>query len=141
MIEYAFFGEEASFHHVGLAVRSIRAVSPSCEVVVEETQGVRLAFIRLNGITIELLEPIGDSSPIARSLRSGVKLLHLCYEVPQLEAALKVCRPAGFHRLGRLMPARVFDNRRIVWVFSKQYGLFELLERDAESPSAVERPP
>ncbi len=135
MTECGFFGEEACFHHVGLAVESIRAVNPSSKVFVERTQRVLLSFIRLNGITIELLEPFGDNSPIARSLRNGAKLLHLCYEVPDLEAALKQCRPAGFHRVSRPVPAPVFDNRRIVWVYSKQYGLVELLERDC-SPAA-----
>jgi methylmalonyl-CoA/ethylmalonyl-CoA epimerase len=130
VIEYAFFGKEASFHHIGLAVKSIRAVSPSSEIVVEPTQRVSLSFVRLNGITVELLEPWGDDSPIARSLRDGVKLLHLCYEVPSLEVALELSRPAGFHRLGPPVSAPVFDNRRIVWVVSKEYGLFELAERD-----------
>ena len=135
MIECAFSGKEARFHHIGLAVESIRAVSPSSEVVVEKTQKVSLAFIQFNWITIELLEPFGENSPIARSLRAGVSLLHLCYEVPDLEAAVELCRPAGFHRVSRPVPAQVFENRRIVWVFSKQYGLFELPERDG-SPAA-----
>lgn len=129
MIEYAFFGKDASFHHIGLAVKSIRAVSPSSQIVVEPTQGVSLSFIRVNGVTVELLEPRGDNSPIARSVRDGVKLLHLCYEVPDLDEALDLCRPAGFRRLGPPVPAPVFDNRRLVWVFSKEYGLFELAER------------
>jgi methylmalonyl-CoA/ethylmalonyl-CoA epimerase len=129
-MECSFFGEEARFHHVGLAVKSIRSVSPSSEIFIEKTQGVSLAFIQLGGITVELLEPLGDDSPIARSLRSGVKLLHLAYEVPDLEEALETCRPAGFHRLGPPVPAPVFDNRKIVWVFSKEFGLFELVERD-----------
>ena len=130
MIECAFFGKEARFHHIGLAVKSIREVSPSSEIFVEKTQRVLLAYIQFNGITIELLEPLGDNSPIAKSLRDGVKLLHLCYEVPDLEEALSLCRTAGFHRVSRPVPAPVFDNRRIVWVFSKQYGLFELAERN-----------
>ena len=129
MIECAFFGPEARFHHVGLGVTSIRAANPSAEVLVEKTQGVSLAFVSLNGITVELLEPLSADSPIARSVRDGAKLLHLCYEVDDLEAAIASSRPAGFHRLGPPAPAPVFDNRRFVWVYSKQYGLFELIER------------
>ena len=130
MIEYNFFGESAKFHHIGLAVESIRAICPSCEVFAEKTQKVSLAFIQFNGITIELLEPAGEGSPIARSLRDGVKLLHLCYEVPDLDAALDLCRPSGFHRLGPPVPTPVFNGRRLVWVFSKQFGLFELVEAE-----------
>jgi methylmalonyl-CoA/ethylmalonyl-CoA epimerase len=130
MIECNFFGAGARFHHIGLAVESIRAICPSAEVFVEETQRVSLAFIQFNGITVELLEPLGENSPVRRSLRDGVKLLHLCYEIPDLEKALETCRPAGFHRLGPPVPTPVFDGRKLVWVFSKQFGLFELVEQD-----------
>lgn len=136
MIELSFFGEGTRFHHIGLAVNSIREICPSCEIFAEETQRVSLAFIQFHGITIELLEPAGDNSPIAKNLRDGVKLLHLCYEVPDLEAALDLCRPAGFHRLGPPAPTPVFHGRRLVWVFSKQFGLFELVEQErGETPA------
>ncbi|MFQ5411131.1 MAG: VOC family protein [Phycisphaerae bacterium] len=132
MVECAFFGGGARFHHVGLVVKSIRAVNPSCEIVVEETQRVSLAFTRFHDIAIELLEPLGEDSPIARSLREGIKLHHLCFEVPDLDATLEQCRKAGFHRLGKPFCAPVFENDRAVWVFSKHYGLFELIERSRE---------
>lgn len=128
MIECAFFGKEARFHHIGLAVKSIKEASPASEVVADQTERVRMAFVRLNGITIELLEPWGENSPIERSLREGVKLLHLCYEVPDLEQTLKLCRPEGFHRIHLPKRAPIYDNRRVVWVFSREYGLIELLE-------------
>jgi hypothetical protein len=48
--------------------------------------------------------------------------------VPDLAAALDSCRPAGFHRLGPPAATPVFNGRRLVWVFSKQFGLFELVE-------------
>lgn len=126
--ECAFFGEDARFHHVGLAVRSIRDVDPAYTVIPDEELGVSMAFLTLGGITIELLEPTGDESPIAVSLRQGQKLLHLCYEVPDLDEALKHCRSAGFSRISQLARQPVYDDRRVVWVFSKHYGLFELLE-------------
>src|SRR4051812_35154741 len=72
MVDGSFFGEHARFHHVGLAVRSIEDVMPTgAEIVLEPNQGVRLAFMRLHGITIELLEPAGEDSPISASLQKG----------------------------------------------------------------------
>ena len=133
MVEYEFFGNEARFHHVGLAVTSIRDVSPSSDIIVNRTERVLMAFIKLNGMTIELLEPLGDDSPIAQSLRDGVKLLHFCYEVPDLAAAVNNCRSAGFHRISRPKTVPEFDSRRVSWVFSKSYGLFELLECKPDS--------
>ena len=124
----AFFGDAARFHHVGLAVRSIRDVDAGYTVIPDEELGVSMSFLDLNGITIELLEPVGEESPIAAGLKRGQKLLHLCYEVPDLEEALDQCRAAGFSRIGSPAPQPVYDDRRVVWVFSKHYGLFELLE-------------
>ncbi len=125
-----FFGDGARLHHVGLGVKSIRETNPEIRPVVEPAQGVSFAFVDLNGVAVELLEPLDESSPVARSVRDGVKLLHLCYEVPDLEAALATCRRAGFHRLGPATPAHAFEERRIAWVFNRHYGLFELLERE-----------
>lgn len=130
MKEYSFFGDGAKFHHLGLAVESIRQICDDCEVIVEKTQKVSLAFIRLNGICVELLEPYGDDSPILRNLRNGNKILHVCYEVPDLEAAIERSRQSGFHRLGPPVATHVFDGRRLAWVFSREFGLFELAEEN-----------
>jgi len=130
--ECSFFGREAAFHHIGMAVDSIHAISPSSEPIANELEGVKMAFVKLSGVTIELLEPFGDSSPIRSSLRSGSKLLHICYEVPELGVAVDLCRQEGFHRLGMPKPSPAFGGRRVAWVFSKQFGLFELLEQTVE---------
>jgi len=128
MIEFNFFSEDARFHHLGVAVRSIKEVSPLSEPIIDPIQKVAVAFVCLNGTQLELIEPYGKQSPIARSLVKGVKLLHVCYAVPDLEAAIKTCRRYGFHCIGRPVPAVAFDDRKIAWVYSNQYGLFELLE-------------
>lgn len=128
MKEYSFFGEDAVFHHFGLAVESIKQLCDECEPVHEKTQKVSLAFVDFNGIRMELLEPEGPDSPILRNLQSGSKLLHLCFEVPDLDRAIENCRPHGFHRLGPPVTTPVFDGRRLAWVFSRQFGLYELVE-------------
>ncbi|MCC6670177.1 MAG: VOC family protein [Planctomycetes bacterium] len=124
----SLFGEGARFHHVGLGVASIAEVCPGAEVHHETAQRVGLAFTRIDGLPVELLEAAGERSPIARSVQDGPRLLHLCYEVPDLEAALAACRAHGLHRLGPPVPTEVFQGRRVVWVYGKLLGLFELLE-------------
>jgi len=126
--QLACFGAGARFHHVGLGVASIAAICPEADKHSEATQRVTLAFVELDGVNVELLEPLGESSPIARSVREGPRLLHLCYEVPDLEAALVACREHGFHRLGPPVPTSAFPGRKLAWVYSKRLGLFELLE-------------
>lgn len=137
MIERNFFGPGAALHHVGLAVRSIRDTCAECEATLEPSQRVHLAFVSLNGLTVELVEPAGENSPVAKILQGGGKLLHLCFVVPDLEAALRHCRQEGFHRISAPQRVGVFDQRRIAWVFSKYYGLFELLEQENQEQAAL----
>jgi methylmalonyl-CoA/ethylmalonyl-CoA epimerase len=123
------FGDGAAFHHVGIGVGSIEKVSPDAVVSEDPIQKVKVAFVELNGATIELVEPLGDDSPVCRSIREGVKLLHLCYTVPDIELALQRSRTLGFRCIQSPVPAVAFNNCRIAWVFSLDYGLVELLEQ------------
>lgn len=126
-----FFGPEARFHHIGLAVRSIAPLRPEARPTADPIQRVSVAFVDLHGLNIELIEPLGASSPIERSLRNGTKLVHLCYEVGNLALAVNRSRTYGFRQLSLPVPAQAFEGRRISWVYSPEYGLFELLERPA----------
>jgi methylmalonyl-CoA/ethylmalonyl-CoA epimerase len=122
------FGPEARFHHVGLAVRSIEEAASGIPNWEDPIQRVRVGFLDMHGAPIEFVEPVGDRSPVTRSLEKGQKLLHLCFEVPDLDAALRIGAERGFRALGPPAPAVAFGGRRICWVFSSIYGLVELLE-------------
>jgi methylmalonyl-CoA/ethylmalonyl-CoA epimerase len=111
------------------------------EVVFDPIQRVRVAFVDLAGTTIELIEPVGDDSPVRLSLEKGTKLVHLCFEVPGLEAALTAAAGHGFHVLGAPAPAVAFAGRRIAWCFSKTFGLVELLEATLLEASLLEATP
>ena len=128
MIQLNVFGQNARLDHIGVVVKSIRDVSPSSQVVTDKIQKVSVAFVILNGVKIELVEPYGHLSPVAASLSKGTKFLHMCYRVSDIERILKGCRKHGFHLIKRPVPAVAFGNKRIAWVYSDKYGLFELLE-------------
>lgn len=123
------FGPDATFHHVGLGVVSIARADPAARPVVNRTEGVAMAFVELNGVMVELLEPLDESSPIANRVAHGPALLHLCFEVDRLDDALAAARGAGFHRLSAPTVVPEWDGRRLVWVFSRDLGLVELVER------------
>lgn len=132
-VKLDFLGEEARFHHIGMVVRCIKAVSPRSTVIDDPIQGVSVALVLINGLPVELIEPRGANSPVAKSLERGVKLLHVCYAVPNLKAAIRTCRKHGFHCIQGPVPARAFGNANIAWVYSRQYGLFELCENSNTS--------
>ena len=126
--ELNYFGDGARFNHIGIVVAAIKEISPSSEVTIEPSQKVCAAFISLHGITIELLEPRGDDSPIAESLKKKIKLLHICYAVSDIEKAVSECRKYGFHCIAPPVPTIAFHGKKIAWVYSSSLGLFELLE-------------
>ena len=51
--------------------------------------GVTAVFVNLNNTSIELMQPLGDASPIRKFLESHTKggLHHVCYEVEDIFAA------------------------------------------------------
>lgn len=135
MITLAALGPEAVFDHVGVAVRSIHDVAGSgVTVTADPIQRVRVAFVDMGGLRMELIEPFGVPSPIDASLRSGRTLVHLCFRVPDLEAALARARRAGLHQIARPVPAAAFAGRPIAWMFCRRLGLIELVE---EAPAAA----
>jgi len=129
------------FHHIGYAVKSIQGylddfLSPMfspirvTEPVADPIQQVTVCFVTMQGGTvIELVEPLGEKSPvnsIIGSSRGG--LYHLCYEVDDLDEQVRRFRAKGCLPLGKPVPAAAFDGRRIVFLLTPQKDLIEFVE-------------
>ncbi|ADV62173.1 methylmalonyl-CoA epimerase [Isosphaera pallida ATCC 43644] len=92
-------------NHLGIAVRSIdahRQFYETCLGAVFESieevpdQKVRVAFLKVGGVHIELLEPTAEDSPISKFLeKKGEGLHHVAYTVTDLKAKLAELREAG----------------------------------------------
>ncbi len=130
MIKLDFFGPGTEFEHVGLVVKSIRDVSgDKAEIYSDDIQKVFVAFVDMHGIRVELIQPKGEDSPVAMNLKKGQKLAHLCYSVPDIREAVRIGRENGYHCIAKPVPAAAFGERPIAWLFSKTYGLVELVEK------------
>lgn len=128
MTNLNFFGLEAKFHHVGLAVKEIPTEFHAAEKYTDSIQKVTVAFGRINDLPVEVICPASTNSPIDDNLKKNMKLVHLCFEVAKIESALAYAKAFGFVQITQPQPAVAFENRKIVWVYHKCYGLFELLE-------------
>src|ERR1041385_7135477 len=98
-------------NHVAIAVRDIAKASEvyrktlGAEVsaaVPQPDHGVTTIFITLPNTKIELLEPLGANSPIAKFLERNPDggIHHLCYEVADIRAARDQMKAAGARVLG-----------------------------------------
>jgi methylmalonyl-CoA/ethylmalonyl-CoA epimerase len=63
----------------------------------EYVDDARIVHVDLGESEVELLEPATPDSPIGRFIaKRGPGLHHICYRVPDLDAALAACRQSGY---------------------------------------------
>lgn len=127
------FGPGARLHHIGYAVASIDRLAPGIQRFDDPIQRVTVAFLEVNGMLVELVQPLGDDSPVRRLLSQRQNIYHACFTVPELEAALRVAMDHGLGLVRAPVPAVAFEQRRIAWLLHPALGLFELLEEPPPS--------
>ena len=124
--------------HIGIAVRGLsegvsfyRDVLGMSEVPLADSDGARIAGFAAGDALVELLEPAADDSPIGRFMaKRGGGLHHVCFAVPDLDAALARCREFGI-RLIDETPRPGADGKRIAFLHPSSTSgvLVELTER------------
>lgn len=135
--------EESKIDHVGIAVNSLEDAVPLWRGILGEPpagrevvagEEVRVAFFGEGPGRIELLEPTGPDSAVARHLeRRGPGVHHVCLRVEELETAVKRATRAG----AELIPPGVREGaggHRVAFLHPRTTGgvLLEL----SEAPSA-----
>ena len=97
--------------------------------------GVRVIFVTLPNMQIELIEPLGEASPIHRFLEKNPKggQHHMCFEVPDILAARDAMRARGATVLGSGEPYIGAHGVPVVFVHPKDTGgvLVELMQDPA----------
>jgi methylmalonyl-CoA epimerase len=92
-------------NHIGIAVKSLEEGKKLfCEILGFELKGektlpergVTVAFLETGNTTIELLEGLGETSPVAKFLeRHGPGIHHLCFRVGDIDRVLGELGDAG----------------------------------------------
>jgi len=127
----------ARLAHIGIAVRSLETILPLYrdvlglgDVPLDDADGARIAGLSAGDALVELLEPRLPDSPIAKFLeKRGPGIHHLCFAVPDLDAALARCRSAGL-RLIDETPRLGAEGKRIAFLHPSSTAgvLIELTE-------------
>ena len=94
----------ATLDHIGIAVRSldVAKIYESLGLTVDhvetvDTQKVRTAFLSVGDSNLELLEPAGDDSPIAKFIeKRGEGIHHICFRVDDIEVQLAKLKAEGY---------------------------------------------
>lgn len=119
-------------NHVAIAVRDIAAAADLYRTTLGAEvsdplplpeQGVTTVFITLPNTKIELLEPLGPDSPIARFLERNPDggIHHLCYEVDDIFAARDRLKAQGARVLGDGEPKAGAHGKAILFLHPKDF--------------------
>jgi len=119
-------------NHVAIAVRDIAKAADvyrrtlGAEVsapVPQPAHGVTTVFITLPNTKIELLEPLGDASPIAKFLERNPDggIHHVCYEVDDIAAARDRLKAAGARVLGDGEPKIGAHGKPVLFLHPKDF--------------------
>jgi methylmalonyl-CoA/ethylmalonyl-CoA epimerase len=87
----------------------------------QPAHGVTVAFVALPNINLELLEPLGDKSPIAAFLEKNPAggMHHMCFEVDNILAERDELRTKGVRILGSGEPANGAHDMPVLFLHPK----------------------
>ena len=95
-----------------------------------EAQGVSMVFVELPNTKIELLQPLGEASPVANFLDKSPSggIHHVCYEVTDIIAARDSLIASGARILGDGEPKIGAHGNAILFLHPKDFhgSLIEL---------------
>jgi methylmalonyl-CoA/ethylmalonyl-CoA epimerase len=120
-------------NHVAIAVADLEAAAAlyrtSLGARVSEPaslpeHGVRVVFVELPNTKIELLQPLGENSPIARFLQKNPDggMHHLCFEVDDILAARDQLKRAGARVLGDGSPKIGAHGKPVLFLHPKDFS-------------------
>ena len=119
-------------NHVAIAVRDIAKAAKVYRdtlgaevsaVVPQREHGVSTVFVALPNTKIELLEPLGEDSPIAKFLEKSPDggIHHLCYEVADVRAARDRLTAQGARVLGDGEPKIGAHGKPVLFLHPKDF--------------------
>lgn len=120
--------EDLRLDHVAVAVRSIDvAADRLCRLlgyarktdkVTNTRQRVNVQFLAKPGsLDLKLIEPSDEEAPLWSFVKNGGGLHHLCFRVPDVEAACTELSGLGARVLAAPQPGEAFDDHLIAFLY------------------------
>ena len=119
-------------NHVAIAVKDLTAAvavykdglgAQVTDPLPQPEHGVTVVFITLPNTKIELLEPLGEGSPIAKFLEKNPDggIHHVCYEVGDVIAARDRLKSQGARVLGDGTPKIGAHGKPVLFLHPKDF--------------------
>ena len=131
------------FEHIGVAVSNIKEslsifnnlfeLKKEVSEIYEDTfQNIKISFIDLAGVKIELVEPLDSSkkSPVDNIIEKNRSYYHLCFRTGCIEGEILQLVKKGAIVVTEPIPSLAFSNRKIAFLYVEHLGLIELVEKE-----------
>ena len=89
----------------------------------QPAHGVTVVFVELPNTKVELLAPLGETSPVAKFLESNASggIHHICYEVEDILAARDQLKAKGARVLGDGEPRIGAHDKPVLFLHPKDF--------------------
>jgi methylmalonyl-CoA/ethylmalonyl-CoA epimerase len=120
-------------NHVAIAVKDLSAATALYRDTLgakvsaplpQPAHGVTVVFVELPNTKVELLEPLGEGSPIAKFLERNADggIHHICYEVEDILAARERLKAQGARVLGDGEPKIGAHGKLVLFLHPKDFN-------------------
>lgn len=129
--------------HIGIAVKSLQATLPFYTDVLKlelkgieavESEGVKVAFLKVGETKIELLEPLNEESPIAKYIeKRGEGIHHIALGTDSIEERIEEIKTKGITMINEQAKTGA-GGAKVAFMHPKSTGkvLYELCEKKGE---------
>lgn len=127
-----------SIHHMGCVVESIEesletytnllGFEDVSEIHYVSSQEVNVCFVNVgNGTYMELVEPLDETSAIARLLKKRQSYYHVGYLVDSFDQTITDLVENGAKMITSFI-SEAFDNKRCAFLYTKELHMIEIIE-------------
>jgi methylmalonyl-CoA/ethylmalonyl-CoA epimerase len=104
------------------------------DIVLNTRQKVRVVFLtREHSLTVKLIEPSGEDSPIARFARKGGGLHHLCFRCDSMAQEVPILKSRGAAFVTAQQPGEAFNNKPVAFFLAKNNLNVELIDTEEKA--------
>lgn len=126
-------------HHIGYIVKNIEksvpkfielGFTPEGETVYDKYRDIDILFMVNGGYRIELVSPKSEQSVVYNTLKKfGNSTYHICYYTDNISEDIERLRNNGYVMLDEPLEAPAISCKKVCFLFSRQVGLIELVEK------------
>ncbi len=130
--------------HIGIVVKNIIKgiehwnfffdYEQHTEIIINSVQSARIVFLKKkNSLSVKLVEPLDETSPVWKFAKKGGGLHHLCFKTENIYKEIEILKNKGMRLLSAPAPGEAFDNEDIAFLYAKQGLKIEIIDTDKKA--------